>query len=109
MTGQHQKAYELIMDHRFHPWEGGEGKITTQYTMALVELAKAELAKQDGKSAEDYLQKALVYPENLGEAVRIARPDAVDVSSGVETAPGIKDPFKVRRLMALARSLNRNE
>ena len=67
MTGQHQKAYELIMGHKFHPWEGGEGKITTQYTMALVELAKEELAKQDGKLAEDYLQKALVYPDNLGE------------------------------------------
>ena len=23
------------MGHKFHPWEGGEGKITTQYTLAL--------------------------------------------------------------------------
>lgn len=67
MTNQHSKAYELIMGHKFHPWEGGEGKITTQYTMALMELAKQALADLQGKKAEEYLQQALVYPNNLGE------------------------------------------
>jgi tetratricopeptide (TPR) repeat protein len=67
MTGQHKKAYELIMGHQFHPWEGGEGKITTQYTVALLELAKEALAGLNGKKAEEYLQKALAYPKNLGE------------------------------------------
>lgn len=35
-------------------------------------------------------------PANVGEAIRAARPDAVDVSSGVERAPGKKDPQKLR-------------
>jgi len=35
-------------------------------------------------------------PENVGQAIREVRPFAVDVASGVESAPGIKDPVKLR-------------
>ena len=34
-------------------------------------------------------------PDNVGEAIRTISPSAVDVSSGVEKSPGIKDPKRV--------------
>jgi len=42
-------------------------------------------------------------PENVGEAIRRVRPYGVDVSSGVEAAPGRKDLAKVRAFVAEAR------
>jgi phosphoribosylanthranilate isomerase len=35
-------------------------------------------------------------PENVAEAIRLLRPDVVDVSSGVETEPGVKDRARMR-------------
>jgi phosphoribosylanthranilate isomerase len=42
--------------------------------------------------------------ENVAEAVNHARPFGVDVASGVETAPGRKDIYRVRDFIAAARS-----
>lgn len=67
LTGRHNEAYSAIMSHHFHPWEGGEGKVTAQYVLALCALAKR--AENDGEpeKAEKLLRDALVFPENLGE------------------------------------------
>lgn len=75
MNGEPQRAYDLIMGHHFHPWEGGEGKITTQYTIALLQLAKEKLIQKEYDRAEGLLRKALVYPENLGEGKLIGTKD----------------------------------
>jgi len=41
--------------------------------------------------------------ENVAEAIRIAAPDAVDVDSGVESRPGVKDPDKIHRFVSAAK------
>ena len=38
-------------------------------------------------------------PENVGAALAQVRPETVDVSSGVECRPGIKDPQQVARFV----------
>ena len=43
-------------------------------------------------------------PENVAEAVRAVRPFAIDVSSGVEARPGIKDEARLRALVAAVRA-----
>ncbi|MEK9661885.1 MAG: phosphoribosylanthranilate isomerase [Alphaproteobacteria bacterium] len=44
-------------------------------------------------------------PANIAEAVRISGAAAVDVSSGVEAAPGKKDPAKIAAFLAAVRAL----
>ena len=45
--------------------------------------------------------------ENVGEAINILKPWGVDVVSGVEAAPGKKDPEKVRAFVRAVREIDR--
>lgn len=46
-----------------------------------------------------------LQPDNVAEAIRKLRPDVVDVSSGVEVRPGVKDPGRVRSFIRNARRI----
>jgi phosphoribosylanthranilate isomerase len=61
------------------------------------------LAAQVAKERKLALAGGLT-PRNVGEAVRVVRPFCVDVASGVESAPGVKDRELVRALMAEVRA-----
>jgi tetratricopeptide (TPR) repeat protein len=67
ILGEYEKGYGLIMNRKFHPWEGGEGKVTGQYVHSLLELAKVAIGLNEPEKAVGLLQKAQEYPEYLGE------------------------------------------
>ena len=54
-----------------------------------------ELARRHDRSVPVVLSGGLT-PANVGEAIAVARPFAVDTASGTESAPGRKDPAKLR-------------
>jgi tetratricopeptide (TPR) repeat protein len=65
--GEHEKAYQQIMQRRLHPWEGGEGKVSGQYIYSLIEMAKEHIQSARFQKAVELLEQAQVYPDNLGE------------------------------------------
>ncbi len=62
------------------------------------------LARQAAKCGPTILAGGLT-PDNVAQAVETARPQAVDVASGVEAAPGKKDPEKLRAFFARVRGV----
>ncbi|HEX6431898.1 MAG TPA: tetratricopeptide repeat protein, partial [Niastella sp.] len=67
ILGEYEKAYELIMQRKFHPWEGGEGKVSGQYMYSLVAMARKQIRLTQYEKAVAYLEQAQVYPPDLGE------------------------------------------
>ena len=68
MLGRYQEAKALIDNRIFHPWEGGEGKVSGQYQMCRLEIAKQLLQKDANDArAKQLLEECLVFPHHLGE------------------------------------------
>jgi tetratricopeptide (TPR) repeat protein len=66
-AGDYETALRLIEARKFHPWEGGEGKVSYQYLLGLVQLAKHFIKQKQHEKAIAYLERAQTYPHNLGE------------------------------------------
>ncbi len=62
---------------------------------------------QKGAASHKIILAGGLTPENVGEAILTVRPYAVDVASGVESRPGIKDADKLREFFAEVARANR--
>ena len=83
---------EYLLDTHVQGLDGGTGQ-TFDWTVAA----------EAGKYARVVLAGGLT-PGNVGSAINVARPFAVDVSTGVETAPGIKSAAKIEAFVKAVRA-----
>jgi phosphoribosylanthranilate isomerase len=74
-----------------HPKYGGAGE-SFDWELAASRRSKVPLILAGG-----------LRPENVAEAISVVRPFAVDVASGVESEPGIKDPALLEALFEAVR------
>ena len=74
--GRYEAALKILNSHRFHPWEGGEGKVLRQYTRAHLELGRTALAKGDYATALKEAEASFQTPFNLGEAYHLLQAKA---------------------------------
>ncbi|MES2305951.1 MAG: phosphoribosylanthranilate isomerase [Gemmatimonadota bacterium] len=87
-------ADALLVEPRHPDGLGGKG-IALPMSLAIA-------ARRAAPGARFVLAGGLA-PENVAEAIRLVGPDAVDVSSGVESAPGRKDAERLIRFLEMVR------
>jgi tetratricopeptide (TPR) repeat protein len=75
-TGQPEAALATLLSRRFHPWEGGEGKVLRQYTTARLLLGEKALTAGQAAGALEHFQLAMQPPANLGEAYHLLQAKA---------------------------------
>jgi phosphoribosylanthranilate isomerase len=85
-TSSHPSADWLLFDTFDDRRDGGTGRRFDWSLLAIYPRTKP------------FFLAGGLGPDNIAGAISLVRPDAIDVSSGVESAPGIKDPDKLRML-----------
>ena len=89
---QYHHAVAFLLDARVEGQYGGTGH-AFEWT----------LAQEAKRFKKPIVLSGGLRPENVADAIRTARPYAVDVSTGVESRPGRKDPEKLRAFFAAVR------
>jgi phosphoribosylanthranilate isomerase len=93
-------ADAIVLDARSEKRLGGTGQALPWNDLAV------DLARDRGSSA--VVLAGGLKPANVVSAIRTLAPDVVDVASGIESAPGIKDPWLMREFYAAASGFRPN-
>ena len=96
---QYAKVAAAVLLDTGVQWSEGEAREPIEWRQAA-----RITAVYRGKPRPRVILSGGLTPENVARAIGIVKPYAVDVNSGVEARPGTKDPDKVRRFVAAARS-----
>ncbi|CAP43184.1 phosphoribosylanthranilate isomerase [Bordetella petrii] len=91
------RAYDAAAGWLFDSYSAGYGGSGQAFDHALLAGVRADAA------ARPLILSGGLNAANVGTAIEACRPWAVDVSSGVETAPGEKSPDKIRALLDAVR------
>lgn len=76
LTGNPEKALDILVSRRFHPWEGGEGSVLRQFTTAHLLIGRRALESGNAASALAHFTGAMDTPESLGEAYHLLQAKA---------------------------------
>lgn len=96
----------FMLDTRVPTTPGGTGRIFDWRIAAKVSMGLSlKGIPQDGDETPRLILAGGLSPDNVGSAIRQVRPWGVDVSSGVEIAPGRKDADRMRRFIETVRSV----
>jgi phosphoribosylanthranilate isomerase len=103
LAGVHAWSADTFLLDAFVDGYGGGGKVAPWAAIADF-LAAADLLAAQRTRPPRFLLAGGLHPGNVAEAIAATRPAGVDVASGVERAPGRKDPELVARFIAAARA-----
>jgi phosphoribosylanthranilate isomerase len=92
------RADAIVLDARSETRLGGTGQALPWNDLAV------DLALDRGGCA--VVLAGGLNPKNVVSAIKTLAPDVVDVSSGIESAPGIKDPWLMREFYAAATGIH---
>ena len=94
MVGAHPQAVGFLLDSHAAGGQGGSGR-TFDWSLVPRDFPRP-LVLAGG-----------LTPENVGAAIHAVQPYAVDLASGIEAAPGVKDADKMRRFVAAVRNCDK--
>jgi phosphoribosylanthranilate isomerase len=90
-AGLWQLADAVVLDARVEGQNCGNGA-----TLAWSHLAAGIADHRAARARTRLVVAGGLTPDNVGRAIAALRPDVVDVSSGIESVPGSKDPLRMR-------------